>query len=109
MNRDLLFQSKTKCWVCKLPLVLLCYISQSWYGLLLQKLSLCDANCYETESIISKWDSYQLSSPWDSSCSKAVELMPYDQEVVGSNTTGCWAFFSSLAFPITISQVLICE
>ena len=39
---------------------------------------------------------------WGSGCSTVVEHMPRDREIMGSNTVGYWAFFSSLISPIWI-------
>ena len=38
-----------------------------------------------------------------SSCSTAIEHMPRDREVVGSNPDGCWAFFSLLFLSLYLS------
>ena len=37
-------------------------------------------------------------------CSPAVEHMPHNQEIVGLNPAGCWAFSSSSNFPTLLHQ-----
>ena len=47
--------------------------------------------------------SIYLALQLGSGCSTAVEHTLRDREVVGSNHTRCWAFFSSLSFSVSVS------